>query len=604
MLCPLLWVVVACSNDGENGTSGNIATDLVGTKWTLTNWDYSLGDDYIGLHDETYNFYFHSSTEGTFYYGKKDSYSDQGTTRKRVACHFMYSRNGNNIVLQYITDEMLSSTQLILDNDKLTAGNLEFSKGAISSADYTWLNTVHGVTGSCSWYSDMNGGLWIAGEGSMANYSAYTATPWARNERTPNKVVIEEGVTAIGSYAFANPSVGKVELPDEGLKQIGDAAFYGSSIETIQISQSTTSIGIEAFANCKYLKQINIPESIVTIGESAFSDTALDVFELEFGSNLRTIGRNAFYGGEASYLTFAEGVQSISTGAFIGDFCGISKELILPNSLNSIGATVFEGAYKKIVIGTGTTEIGEKAFISGATSGEMYVNRSIPPYAGDNIIVERTYWNPAESRWTLYVPKGCKSAYATKAPWNKFKSIIEDDSLDGTDGSGDAVNFPDANFKAYMVANFDLNKDGEISKDEASLITQIDCRKNNIQSLEGIEYCTTLTRLNCCWNQLTALDVSKNTALTRLECSSNPLITLDISKNTALTQLDCAENQLTTLDVSKTNLGNSTEKSPVLFCSMSTLQTLYLKSGWEIRGINVNRSITFISEQTEIRYKD
>ncbi len=99
---------------------------------------------------------------------------------------------------------------------------------------------------------------------------------------------------------------------------------------------------------------------LVTIGESAFSGTALNKFRLEFGGNLRTIGNFAFDGGEASYLTFAEGVQNISTGAFLGDFCGISKELILPNSLTSIGATVFEGPYKKIVIGSGITEIGEK----------------------------------------------------------------------------------------------------------------------------------------------------------------------------------------------------------------------------------------------------
>lgn len=210
----------------------------------------------------------------------------------------------------------------------------------------------------------------------------------------------------------------------------------------------------------------------------------------------------------------------------------------------------------------------QQAFISGATSGEMYVNQSIPPYTGDNIIVERTYWNPAESRWTLYVPKGCKSVYAVKAPWNKFKSIIEDDSLDGTGGfggsggSGDAVHFPDANFKAYMVANFDLNKDGEISKDEASLITRIKCRDRNIQSLEGIEYCTALTDLDCSWNQLT------------------------------------------TLDVSKTNLGNSTEHSPLFCDDMPTLQTLYLKTGWKIYGINVNRTIDCIPEQTKIRYKD
>ena len=37
------------------------------------------------------------------------------------------------------------------------------------------------------------------------------------------------------------------------------------------------------------------------------------------------------------------------------------------------------------------------------------------------------------------------------------------------------------------------------------------------------------------YNQLTTLDVSKNTALTDLDCDNNQLTTLDVSKNTALT---------------------------------------------------------------------
>lgn len=432
----LTLVTLSCSkDDGGQNSGGNLEQNskLVGSKWTLTDWDYSVGDDYIGLHDETYNFFFYSQTEGAFYYGRKDDYSDQGSSKQRVASHFTYIVDGNDILLEYITDKFLNTTRLQLNDDILLADQLEFAKESISYTDYQWLNTVHGTTGSCSWYSDMNGKLWIMGDGAMADYTSYSATPWAKNNRTPNKVLVGEGVTTIGSYAFANPSIVEVEMPDRSLEKVGNGAFKGSLIKTIWMSQSTTSIGTDAFADCTYLKDINIPENIETIGVCAFSGCALNEFKLEFGTNLRTIGDLAFEGGEASYLSFAEGVQSISTGAFIGDFCSIGKELILPNSLTKIGPLVFEGPYKKIVLGTGVTEIGEKAFISGATSGEMYVNLSTPPAVGDNIIVDRTNGSSAESRWTLYVPKGCKSAYSNKSPWNKFKSIVEDGSLEGGD---------------------------------------------------------------------------------------------------------------------------------------------------------------------------
>ena len=71
-----------------------------------------------------------------------------------------------------------------------------------------------------------------------------------------------------------------------------------------------------------------------------------------------------------------------------------------------------------------------------------------------------------------------------------------------------------------------------------------------LTSLMGIEYFTSLKKLNCNGNQLTTLDISNNTALTDLSCYDNQLTTLDVSNNTALTLLRCASNQLTSLDIS------------------------------------------------------
>ena len=115
---------------------------------------------------------------------------------------------------------------------------------------------------------------------------------------------------------------------------------------------------------------------------------------------------------------------------------------------------------------------------------------------------------------------------------------------------------------------------------------------------------TALEKLSCFGNQLTSLDVSKNTALTELVCSSNQLTNLDVSKNTSLTKLECSVNNLVSLDVSSTDLGNSDVSYPLKCAYMSTLQTLYLKTGWNINGITDNRSREYIPEQTEILYKD
>ena len=111
---------------------------------------------------------------------------------------------------------------------------------------------------------------------------------------------------------------------------------------------------------------------------------------------------------------------------------------------------------------------------------------------------------------------------------------------------GQNVNIPDANFKAYLVGNTNINTNGdtEIQVSEASAFTDtINCRGLNISNLNGIEAFTALTTLYCGSNQLTSLDVSKNTALTRFGCWDNQLTSLDVSKNTALTDLMCDGNK-------------------------------------------------------------
>ena len=131
----------------------------------------------------------------------------------------------------------------------------------------------------------------------------------------------------------------------------------------------------------------------------------------------------------------------------------------------------------------------------------------------------------------------------------------------------DNTNFPDANFRT-IVEYYDTNKDSSLSDTEIAAVEEIDCYDKGISNLKGIEYFTALRSLNCGCNQLTSLDVSKNTALTKLYCKKNQLTVLDVSKNTALTYLRCNYNQLTSLDVSKNTALTK------LYCSNNQLTSL------------------------------
>lgn len=86
-------------------------------------------------------------------------------------------------------------------------------------------------------------------------------------------------------------------------------------------------------------------------------------------------------------------------------------------------------------------------------------------------------------------------------------------------------------------------------------LTTLNCEYNCLVSL-NISKCIALKDLSCGYNQLPELDVSACTALLYLYCHGNLLTELDVSNNVRLHLLSCADNSLTTLDFSKnTNLG-------------------------------------------------
>lgn len=116
------------------------------------------------------------------------------------------------------------------------------------------------------------------------------------------------------------------------------------------------------------------------------------------------------------------------------------------------------------------------------------------------------------------------------------------------------VNIPDVNFKAYLISNpqINTNNDNQIQVSEAAAFTgMIDAYNKGINDITGIEFFINLTTLQCGSNNISNLDISKNSNLRTLYCFSNLLATIDTSKNLKLTSLWCGGNRFTSLDVSR-----------------------------------------------------
>lgn len=151
-----------------------------------------------------------------------------------------------------------------------------------------------GICGNeLTWYLDEHGTLTISGKGDMWDFSAGedSSMPpqWIDAKRTIMKVVIGDGVTSIGKYAFFECcNLLDVELPDS-ISSIGSQAFYNTRLAEIEIPKSMTVVGAGAFSGCENLEKVVIHDNVQEINSSVFTRV--------FTSSAFTRSLEIFYGG-------------------------------------------------------------------------------------------------------------------------------------------------------------------------------------------------------------------------------------------------------------------------------------------------------------------
>ena len=162
----------------------------------------------------------------------------------------------------------------------------------------------------------------------------------------------------------------------------------------------------------------------------------------------------------------------------------------------------------------------------------------------------------------------------------------------------DISNFEDPQFEAYILANFDKNGDGSISLSEANEITEIDCSGLGIRSIAEIKNFPNLISLNCSNNQISELDVSKNTALQTLSCYGNDLHLFDFSNCQNLITIYLYEKDKNVITNNDSSIAGSyaitIEQSPYKNLSLSFANTKVLQFGClnnqSLQSIDINKT--------------
>ena len=227
------------------------------------------------------------------------------------------------------------------------------------------------IEDNLTWKLYADGTLNISGKGAMKDYSYDSNQSPVYNNSNVKKVVIEDGVTSIGAYAFYEcSSLTSITIPD-GVTSIGISAFRNcSSLTSITIPDSVTSIGNSAFYYCKSLTNITIPDSVTSIGNFAFYNCR-GLTSITIPDSVTSIGKSAFsLCSSLTSITIPDSVTSIGESAF--DSCRSLISITIPDSVTSIEKYAFYGcsSLTSITIPDSVTSIGKYAFYncSGLTS--------------------------------------------------------------------------------------------------------------------------------------------------------------------------------------------------------------------------------------------
>mgnify|MGYP002732993316 CR=1 FL=1 len=260
---------------------------------------------------------------------------------------------------------LISLTQL---NKKSVETHVKETQGMIqnyaTTAENTWDVSKNG-DGSVTATLSSDGTLTISGTGNMKDWEYQVETDWHNFDikGKVKKVVINKGVTSIGSNAFTTCGrLTSIEIPS-GVLSIGSDAFsFCDSLTSIVIPKGVTSIGDNAFERCSNLTSIKIPEGVTTIGEKAFYDCS-SLTSITIPGGVTSIGWATFWGcSSLTSITIPEGVTIIDDYAFVE--CSSLTSITIPDSVTEIGGEAFNGcdSLTSITIPEGVTSIGQNTF--------------------------------------------------------------------------------------------------------------------------------------------------------------------------------------------------------------------------------------------------
>ena len=228
-----------------------------------------------------------------------------------------------------------------------------------------------------------------------------------------------------------NSNVKYVHVPD-GVTTIGNEAFNGSSLRSIDLPSHLHFIDEYAFYYCQSLTRVGMPTILDTMSEGCFH-SCNHLTSIEIPNGLRTIPEAAFFMcNSLSDITWGDAVEVIDTCAF-GD-CSFT-ELTLPPTLKTIRMTAFIGDYrgrlKRLTFSAPVDTIEVDAFYSQPLR-MLRLKNTVPPATTDDGYGTYGCLDGTDAD-SIVVPCGSLNAWLADSYWGQFADKYVEDCNMGID---------------------------------------------------------------------------------------------------------------------------------------------------------------------------
>ncbi|MBQ9673454.1 MAG: leucine-rich repeat protein [Ruminococcus sp.] len=331
---------------------------------------------------------------------------------------------------------------------------------ADSFADST-TDALSGQTGDINWkFTESTGVLRLWGQGKTEEFKTTNDIPWESQKSLIKSIVVKEGVTYIGKWAFYDcTNVTKVSLP-QSLTKMGDSVFCNCrSLEKITLPDDLKIIPSSAFEYCSSLKKFNLPKNLEIINVNAFdSCMGLTSLDISVGSEV-IIGGGAFdHCVSLKSVNIGDGVKEIYNDVFSS--CSSLETINIGAGVKTIHSPTFKNCekLKKITVASENT-----AFTT--IDGNLYNKNKTELIAYCLNTSEKTFTIPSSvktiTQWAFYMAKNLTSMTipknVTKICDNAFRECT---NLKTINIQGDVVNICDCAF--YETAWYENKADGMV----------------------------------------------------------------------------------------------------------------------------------------------